>query len=231
MRLADLQALNEARLHRRAAVLVQDVNGGTERLISEEGLRADDPLHDEARARFRSGASGMVETATGQRFFNVFVPPPRLMIIGAVHVSQFLAPMAQMAGYDVVIIDPRGAFATPGRFLGVSVFAEWPQDALTRLGLDRYTALATLTHDPKIDDPALVVALQAECFYVGALGSKKTHGARQARLKAAGIDEALFARIQAPIGLDLGGRAPAEIAVAVLAQIIKILRRGGEAAR
>lgn len=231
MRLADLTALNVARAGRRAGLLVQDVAAGTQRFISEEALDPGDPLYDEAQARFRSGVSGMVETPAGRRFLNVFVPPPRLLIIGAVHVSQALAPMAQMAGYGVTIIDPRSAFATPGRFPDIELLAEWPQDVLPRLHLDRYTAVATLTHDPKIDDPALIAALRADCFYIGALGSRKTHGARQSRLTMAGIEEVQFARIRAPIGLDLGGRAPAEIAVAVLAQIIGALRRGDEAKR
>ena len=231
MRLGDLTALNEARAGRRAGLLVQDLAGGSERFIDEAMLERNDPLYDVALARFRSGMSGMVETTDGPRFLNVFVPSPRLIIIGAVHVTQSLAPMAKMAGYDVTIIDPRSAFATPERFPGVAVEAQWPQDALARLGLDRYTAVATLTHDPKIDDPALIAALGAECFYVGALGSRKTHGARRARLEAAGIDAARFGRIHAPIGLDLGGREPAEIAVAVLADVICTLRRGDEAGR
>ena len=231
MRLSDLVALNAARSGRRAGLLVQDLAGGSERFIDEATLEASDPLYDEVVARFRSGTSGMVETKDGPRFLNVFVPPPRLVIIGAVHVTQTLAPMAKMAGYDVIIIDPRSAFATPERFPGIAVEAQWPQDALPRLGLDRYTGVATLTHDPKIDDPALIAALNAECFYVGALGSRKTHGSRRARLEGAGIDDIRFGRIHAPIGLDLGGRAPAEIAVAVLAQVIRTLRRGDEAWR
>jgi len=216
---------------RRAALLVQTLDGGGERLLIEGAIAADDPLASEAASRFRSGQSGMVESKGKQVFLNVFVPPPRLVIVGAVHVTQTLSPMAQMAGYDVTIVDPRTAFATPERFPGQTVLAEWPQDALPRLGLDRYTAITTFTHDPKIDDPAIIAALKAECFYIGALGSKKTHGGREKRLLAAGIDQALIGRIHAPIGLDLGGRAPAEIAVAVLAQIIRALRRGSEAER
>ena len=231
MRLSDLKALNEARAARIATLIVQDLSGGSERLIIEETLAAGDPLAEEATMRFRSGASGMVETAQGPRFLNVFMPPPRLIIIGAVHVSQALAPMARLAGYDLTIIDPRTAFATPDRFPGFALHAEWPQDVLPRLGLDRYTAMATLTHDPKIDDPALIAALAAQCFYVGALGSKKTHGARQERLFKAGVSQEAFQQIHAPIGLDLGGRSPPEIAVAVLAQIIRALRRGAEVAR
>lgn len=231
MQLSDLERLNQARAARQAAILVQSQGRGSERLLVEGAIAADDPLAGEAASRFRSGQSGMVEMPDGPVFLNVFVPPPRLVIVGAVHVTQTLAPMAQMAGYDVTIVDPRTAFATPERFPGQTVLAEWPQDALPRLGLDRYTAITTFTHDPKIDDPAIMAALKAECFYIGALGSRKTHGGREKRLLAAGIDQALIGRIHAPIGLDLGGRAPAEIAVAVLAQIIRALRRGGEAER
>lgn len=231
MHFSDLETLNKARAARRAALLVQSLARGSEQLLVEGAIAADDPLASEAASRFRSGQSGMVEMPDGPVFLNVFVPPPRLVIIGAVHVTQTLAPMARMAGYDVTIIDPRTAFATPERFPGQTVLAEWPQDALPRLGLDRYTALAAFTHDPKIDDQAIIAALRAECFYIGALGSRKTHGGREKRLMAAGIDQGLINRIHAPIGLDLGGRAPAEIAVAVLAQIIMALRRGGERGR
>jgi xanthine dehydrogenase accessory factor len=227
VRLADLAVLNAERAARRAALAVVDLSRGVERVIREAELDPADPLAAEARARFRSGESGMAETAAGARFIAVTVPPPRLIVVGAVHVSQALAPMARLAGFDVTVIDPRTAFATPERLPNVALFAEWPQDALPRLGLDRYTALATLTHDPKIDDPALEAGLAAGCFYVGALGSKRTHQARLKRLAEAGVPEAALARIRAPIGLDLGGRAPAEIAVAVLAEAIQALRKGG----
>ncbi len=153
------------------------------------------------------------------------VPPVRLVVIGAVHVSQALAPMAKLAGFDVTIIDPRTAFATPERFAGVDLLAEWPDQALPRLGLDRFTAMAALTHDPKIDDPALRAALSAECFYIGALGSRKTHAGRVGRLLGAGFDQAAIERIHAPIGLDIGAVSPAEIAVSVLGEIIAGLRK------
>ena len=150
----------------------------------------------------------------------------KLVVIGAVHVSQALAPMARESGLDVTIVDPRTAFATPERFPDVPVIAEWPQDALPRLGgLDRYTALACLTHDPKIDDQALVPALEAGCFYVGALGSRRTHAKRVERLTQAGLSEAAIARIRAPIGLDIGAVTPAEIAVSILAEIVAEQRR------
>jgi xanthine dehydrogenase accessory factor len=156
----------------------------------------------------------------------VQVPPPRLVVVGAVHISQALAPMARLTELDVAIIDPRTAFATPERFPDVTLLPLWPDDALAQLPpLDRYTALAALTHDPKIDDPALVAALKAECFYVGALGSRKTHGRRVERLTAAGLSDEQIGRIAAPIGLDIGAVSPAEIAVSVLAQVIAALRQ------
>jgi xanthine dehydrogenase accessory factor len=143
-----------------------------------------------------------------------------------VHISQALAPMAKVAGLDVTIVDPRTAFATPERFPDVPVLAEWPSEALPKLGgLDRYTALVCLTHDPKIDDPALEAGLKAECFYIGALGSKRTHAKRVERLSAAGFSEPEIARIHAPIGLDIGAVSPAEIAVSVLAELVAVLRR------
>jgi xanthine dehydrogenase accessory factor len=157
------------------------------------------------------------------------VPPPRLVAIGAVHISQALAPLARIAGFDVTILDPRTAFATPERFPDTNLLAEWPDEALPKIGLDPYTALAALTHDPKIDDGPIAAALAAGCFYVGALGSRKTHGKRVERLRAAGVADEAIARIRAPIGLAIGAASPAEIAVAVLAEIIAALRRDPEA--
>jgi xanthine dehydrogenase accessory factor len=181
---------------------------------------------------FRSGNSGSVE-AEGRTFFlNAHLPQPRLMVIGAVHISQALAPMARVAGYPLEIIDPRTAFATKDRFPDVTLHAEWPEDVLAGRPLDCYTALAALTHDPKIDDFALKAALDAGCFYVGALGSRKTHAKRVERLLAAGATADEIARIHAPIGIDIGAASPSEIAVAVLAQVIQAFRsRGAAAAR
>ena len=223
MKLALLSALNEARAARRAAILVTDLESDEQRLVREAEVAAD-PLADLLEPRLRSGKSGTVE-AEGRRYFlTVQVPPPRLVVIGAVHVSQALAPMARIAELAVTIVDPRTAFASPERFPDVELLAEWPHDALPRLGLDRYTALAALTHDPKIDDPALEAALAAECFYIGALGSKKTHAKRVERLLASGFDDAAIGRIHAPIGLDIGAATPAEIAVSELGEIIADLR-------
>jgi xanthine dehydrogenase accessory factor len=166
----------------------------------------------------------MAETPSGRVFLTVFVPPPKLVITGAVHISQALAPMAQLLGYDVTIVDPRTAFASIERFPDVKVIADWPDTALPPLGVDRYTAFVALTHDPKIDDPALIHALGRACFYVGALGSKKTHARRVERLTAQGVSAADIARIHAPIGLPIGAVSPPEIAVAILGEITARLR-------
>jgi xanthine dehydrogenase accessory factor len=223
-----LKKLNEERRARRAAILVTDLGDGSDRVVCEGEAVAGDLGVAVARA-FRTGASGSVE-ADGRTFFlNVHLPQPRLVVIGAVHISQALAPMARVAGYPVEIIDPRTAFATTDRFPDVALRAEWPQDVLAARPLDGYTALAAVTHDPKIDDFALKAALDAGCFYIGALGSRKTHAKRVERLLAAGATADEIARIHAPIGLDIGAASPAEIAVAVLAQVIKAFRSRGMA--
>lgn len=228
MRLEILRRLNAARAARQAAVLITDTTTGAERLIVEKDGYDADPLRDEIASRLRSGASGPVTTAEGHSvFMTVSVPPPRIVVIGAVHISQVLAPMSRLAGFDMTIIDPRTAFATPERFTDVPLVAEWPDVAIPKVGLDRFTALAALTHDPKIDDGALVAALAAGCFYVGALGSRKTHGRRLERLRGAGVEEAALATIHAPIGLPIGAQSPAEIAIAILAEIIRALRSRG----
>jgi len=225
MRADILAALNEECEARRAAILVTAIPDGSQRLVRESEIE-DDPLAETLRKQLASGKSGIVETGEGQAFLTVQVPPPRLVVVGAVHISQALAPMAQATDLDVTIIDPRTAFATPERFPGIDLVAEWPDDALAGPvpPLDRYCAVAALTHDPKIDDPALIAALRAECFYVGALGSRKTHAARIARLVQAGFGEAEIGRIAAPIGLDIGAVSPAEIAVSILGQLIAAQR-------
>ena len=232
MDLALLEQLNAARAARQAAILVTDTTSGAARLVVEKDGYDGDPLADELARRFRSGASGTAMTASGETvFFTVQLPPPRLVVIGAVHISQALAPMAKIAGFDMTIIDPRTAFATPDRFPRVALVAEWPEVVIPRIGLDAFTAVAALTHDPKIDDLALAAALRAGCFYVGALGSRKTHAKRLERLRALGLDDMTLARIHAPIGLAIGAQSPAEIAVAILAQVIEALRGRGVAAK
>jgi len=225
VRLELVRQLNAERAARRPALLATDLASGEARL-----LRPGDPVEDPALAqeiarRFRSGRSGRVETAAGEVFLTVHLPPPRLVMIGAVHISQALAPMAAIAGFEPTIIDPRTAFATSERFPDVVLLPEWPEDALPRLEVDAYTAMAALTHDPKIDDGALVHAFERRCFYIGALGSRKTHARRLERLRARGVGEEELARMDAPIGLDIGSESPAEIAVAVLASVIQALRR------
>jgi xanthine dehydrogenase accessory factor len=224
MHLDLLSALNAERDARRAAILVTDIASGEQRLVREADAEAD-PLVDLVLERLRLGKSGMVEAEGRSLFLTVQVPPVKVVAIGAVHISQALAPMARVLDLDVTIVDPRTAFASPERFPDVPVLAEWPDEALPRLHLDRYTALVALTHDPKIDDPALTAALRAECFYIGALGSRKTHGRRVERLTAAGFGEREIARIHAPIGLDIGAVSPAEIAVSILGEIVADLHK------
>jgi xanthine dehydrogenase accessory factor len=223
MRLDILKALNAEREARRAAIVVTDTASGEQRIVRANEIAAD-PLRDILEKALRSGKSGVVETPQAKVFLTVHVPPPKMIVIGAVHISQALAPMAAMLGYDVTIIDPRTAFASAERFPDVKLIAEWPDVALPPLGVDRYTAFIAVTHDPKIDDPALTHALERECFYVGALGSRKTHGRRLDRLKAQGVSEAALARIHAPIGLDIGAVSPPEIAVSIMAEVTAQLR-------
>jgi len=228
VKLETLARLNAARAARRAAIVVTDVASGAERLVEGRDVERD-PLKDVLRERLRTGKSGMAETEEGRVFLTVHVPPPRLVVTGAVHISQALAPIARVVGYDVTIVDPRTAFASPERFPDVRVIADWPDTALPPLAIDRYTAFAALTHDPKIDDPALSHALARDCFYVGALGSKKTHARRLERLRSQGLDDVALARIHAPIGLEIGAVSPPEIAVAIMGEITARLRQGPEA--
>jgi xanthine dehydrogenase accessory factor len=223
MKLDILTALNTERAARRAAIVITDVENGTQRLVKAADI-ARDPLRAALAERLRSSKSGMEETSEGRVFLTVYVPAPQLVIIGAVHISQALAPIGKLLGYDVTIVDPRTAFASPERFPDVKMIAEWPDEALPPLNVDRYTAFVALTHDPKIDDPALIHALSHDCFYIGALGSRKTHRRRIERLKEQGLSDAELSRIHAPIGLDIGAVSPAEIAVAIMAQITERLR-------
>lgn len=224
MKLPLLSALVAERMARRAAILVTELASGAQRLVREHEIDAD-PLADALHDALRRGKSGLVQTGGGEVFLNVHVPPTRILVVGAVHISQALAPMARIAGFDVTLVDPRTAFATPERFPDVRLLPVWPDEALAEHPLDRWSALVALTHDPKIDDPALAAALSAECFYIGALGSKKTHAKRVERLSAAGFDQAAIARIRAPVGLDIGAVSPAEIAVSILGEIVGELRR------
>lgn len=230
MEFSALKALNAARRERRAAVQVTNLSDGNNRILLD-GDRLEGGLGEAVAAAFRSGKSGIVE-ADGQSFFlNAYLPPVRIVVIGAVHISQMLAAMAALAGFDIRIIDPRTAFATPERFSGVDLAADWPVDVLKEKPLDRYTALVAVTHDPKIDDHPIGEALRAGCFYVGALGSRRTHAGRLERLRQQGLSEVELAKIHAPIGLPIGAASPAEIAVAILAEIIGALRLPAPAVR
>lgn len=173
------------------------------------------------------GDGGTASELSGDETVFTFrhVPPRRLFVIGGVHITQFLAPMARQAGYDVVVIDPRAVFNTEGRFPGLKRLTAWPDEALAELPPDERTAIVTLTHDPKIDDPGLLAALASKAFYIGCLGSRRTHAARCDRLREAGFSDSDLARLHGPVGLDIGARTPAEIAVSILAQMIAVERR------
>jgi xanthine dehydrogenase accessory factor len=218
-----LAELNAERAARRPALVVTDMAGGEQRLVKAKDI-ATDELSAELDRHLRMGKSGMIEVDGNKLFITVHAPTAKLIIIGAVHISQALAPMALALDYDVTVVDPRTAFASPERFPDVSLIAEWPDAALPRLHVDPYTAFVALTHDPKIDDPALKHALDRDCFYIGALGSRKTHAKRLDRLKLLGVSQVALERIHAPIGIAIGAVSPAEIAVAILAEITAELR-------
>ncbi|MGY3451619.1 XdhC family protein [Bradyrhizobium sp. USDA 4353] len=223
MQLSTLAELNAERAARRPAILVTDVASGEQRLVKAAAI-ARDPLSDDLAKHLRMGKSGMVEVDGKRLFLNVYAPTAKLVIVGAVHISQALAPIAKSLGYDVTVVDPRTAFASPERFPDVPLIAEWPDVALPPLNVDPYTAFVALTHDPKIDDPALLHAFSRDCFYIGALGSRKTHAKRHDRLRAQGASDADIARIHAPIGLAIGAVSPSEIAVSIMAEITATLR-------
>ena len=219
-----LAAFNAERAMRRPCTLVTNIASGKQRLVRAADVDSE-PMADILKERLRLGKSGIVEWGGEELFLRVETPPVRLVVIGAVHVSQMLAPIVSLAGFDMIIIDPRNAFATPERFPGVQLIAEWPEVALASLHLDHYTAMVLLTHDPRIDDQGLTEALRADCFYIGALGSRKTHANRLERMRAKGFGDAALKRIHAPIGLDIGAVSPAEIAVSIAGEIIADLHR------
>jgi xanthine dehydrogenase accessory factor len=228
MKRAYLEELQRARLDKIPVALVTDLDDGTQSLVYGDHLAAAElpmgtSITEEIRAMLRAARSGML--ADSELFVRSYVPAYRLLIIGAVHIAQALATLALECGYQVTVIDPRRAFATEERFHNVELCAEWPDEAMARLAPDAQTAVVTLAHDPKIDDPALIAALNSEAFYIGALGSRRTHGKRVERLTEIGLGDKLE-RINAPIGLNLGGRSHAEIAVAILAQLIQARYNG-----
>jgi len=224
-----LSELNAERAARRPVIVVTDVASGEQRLVKAADI-ASGPLRSELSRQLRMGKSGMVEADGRKLFLNVYAPTARLVIIGAVHISQALAPLARSLDYDVTVVDPRTAFASAERFPDVPLIAEWPDVALPPLNIDHYTAFVAVTHDPKIDDPALLHAFDRDCFYIGALGSRKTHAKRAERLKAQGATDSDIARIHAPIGLAIGAVSPSEIAVSIMAEITAQLRLPKEGA-
>lgn len=225
MKAALLNQLLADREAKRPVVVATRLASGEARLIyPNDG--GDDPLLEAARRAARADKGGVVESEEGRVFLNVFNPPLRLIVVGAVHIAQPLTRMAVLAGYDVTVIDPRRAFASTDRFPGVSLSHDWPDEAMAALKPDRRTAVVTLTHDPKLDDPALAEALNSEAFYIGALGSNRTHDRRKDRLAAEGVPAEQMARIHGPVGLNIGAKSPAEIAVSILAEITSALRNG-----
>jgi xanthine dehydrogenase accessory factor len=210
-----LEGVVAARADRRAVALVAGLHDGARRLEEAPG---DDAL----AKRFRSDRSGV----EGAEFIAIHNPPLRMILVGAVHIAQPLVDMARSCGYDPVLVDPRETFGAEARFPGETILHDWPDEALRAQGLDARTAVVTLTHDPKLDDPAILTALSSDCFYLGCLGSTRTHAKRLDRLRQAGVGEDAIARIHAPVGLDIGAQSPAEIAASIMAQITQRLRRG-----
>lgn len=225
-----LAALLAAVAARRPCVLATELSSGEARLLDGEVPGAPGALAAAARDALVRDASGAAEADGRAWFLRAFAPRVRVVVVGAVHVAQALVPMARLAGFEPVIVDARPAFATAERFGDARVERGWPAEALARVGLDRRAAVAALTHDAKLDDPALAAALRSDAFYVGALGSRRTHAARLERLRALGLGDADLARIRAPIGLPIGAATPAEIAVAILAEIVAALRDPARAA-
>jgi len=225
-----LDAVIAAGRESRSVVLATDLATGRQLLVDDGAAEGDLTLNAAALAEVRevllSDRNTTLETSEGRIFVEVFSPPRRCFVVGAVHIAQPLVQMLKLADYGVTVIDPRGSFATEARFPGVELTQEWPDEALERLRPDHRSAVVTLTHDPKLDDPALAVALRSDCFYVGALGSRRTHAARCSRLTELGFGEAELKRIHGPIGLAIGAVSPAEVAISILAQMTQILRRG-----
>lgn len=225
-----LDAVIAAGREARSVVLATELKSGRQLMLEGEHAEGDLALDAAAvgamREALRADRNRMLETAGGRVFVQVFSPPRRCFVVGAVHIAQPLVQMLSLADYQAVVIDPRESFATEARFPQLELSTEWPDEALERLKPDHRSAVVTLTHDPKLDDPALAVALRSECFYIGALGSKRTHAARCGRLKEMGFTDADLARIHGPIGLSIGAVSPAEIAVSILGQMTQVLRQG-----
>ena len=223
-----LDRLLAAQAAKTPAVVATRLGDGAQALLTDGDTFGDltvpPAMRDAAGETLRADKGRTVEAEGGDIFLQPFNPPLRMAIVGAVHIAQALAPMAHLTGYDVTVIDPRHGFASPDRFPDISVVDDWPDEALDAMAPDSRTAVVTLTHDPKLDDPALERALKSDAFYIGSLGSRKTHAARLERLSRAGFGDADFARINGPVGLSIGARSPAEIAVAIMAQVTQALR-------
>ncbi len=228
-----LDRVVEAGREHRSVALATDLATGWQLLLDGKDAEGDLTLDEAAlgaiRDVWRAGRNRAIETPAGRVFVEVLTPPMRCFIIGAVHIAQPLAQMLTMVDYAVTVIDPRGAFATQARFPGVELVSEWPDEALDRLRLDRGSAVIALTHDPKLDDPALAAALRSECFYIGALGSRRNHAGRCERLKQQGFTDNDVGRIHGPIGLAIGAVSPAEVATSIVAEMIQVLRKGSAA--
>jgi xanthine dehydrogenase accessory factor len=209
-----------ARSTRRGLVIRTHLDDGQREFFERDDRHAD----AEVRQRFSSGESRLQETPNGEVFLHALVPPARVLIIGATHIGQILAQLVKLAGYEVMVIDPRTAFAAEARFPGIRLDTEWPQDTIPKIGLDPYTAVVALAHVGHIDDEALKLAMRSECFYVGALGSRRNHAKRTQRLKEAGFADDEIARIHSPIGVNIGAQSPPEIAIAIMAQLVLGLR-------
>lgn len=218
------QKLQDARRAKSKTALVTRIEDGTQCLVingkTDGQLELTDTQKSEVLSRIESDKSGLF--ADGALFAHIHNPPLRMIIVGAVHISQALAPMAKLSGYEVTVIDPRSTFATEERFPGITLNDDWPDEAMEALAPDVKTAVVTLTHDPKLDDPALEVALKSDAFYITSLGSTRTHGKRVARLKDAGFTDAEIARINAPAGMDIGAVSPAEIAISIMAELTAV---------
>lgn len=229
MRAATLRQILDDRAAARPVVLATNLKSGDEEFLYPFEKIGNSELISAAKTASRSDRSTTVDTGAGTIFLHVFNPPLRMILVGAVHISQPLSRMAALTGYQVAVVDPRRAFASEDRFPGIELFSDWPDEAVERLAPDMRTAVIALTHDPKLDDPALTVALRSPAFYVGALGSKKTHASRKERLLAGGFSEEEFNRIRGPVGVKIGARSPAEIAVSVLAEVTRVLREADPA--
>ena len=237
MKLTLVQQMLQARQAKQPFALLTWLDNGRECLLRLDASEdtdgdtggADLPADFAAQIRqaILDDNSGLLETESGRVFVHVFQPPLRLLVVGAVHIAQALIPVARLLGYQITLIDPRQAWAAESRFAGVSISTQWPDEALLELAPDTRTAIVTLSHDPKLDDPALKVALDSPAFYIGALGSRRTHATRLQRLQESGLEQAALARIHAPIGLDIGAKSPAEIALSIMAELTQTLRRGG----